>query len=120
MQCYNKEYTAVCTGLHLQDYRVSQSRKTESEHPKWLRPQAFYQKPLWGNNKQDHVTEPTLHSLSSILKVEAEFSSETSVLNYKTTRCQKAGKLKKKKNKHLGFSPQANYTDRATAACRRS
>jgi hypothetical protein len=25
-----------------------------------------------------------------------------------------------KKTKLLGFSPQANYTDRATAACRRS
>jgi hypothetical protein len=29
-------------------------------------------------------------------------------------------KLKKKKTKLRGTSPQANYTDRATAACRRS
>jgi hypothetical protein len=28
--------------------------------------------------------------------------------------------FKHKQNKLLGFSPQANYTDRATAACRRS
>jgi hypothetical protein len=28
--------------------------------------------------------------------------------------------LKKKKTKLRGSSPQANYTDRATAACRRS
>jgi hypothetical protein len=33
-----------------------------------------------------------------------------------------AGKVleKKKKTKLRGLSPQANYTDRATAACRRS
>jgi hypothetical protein len=29
-------------------------------------------------------------------------------------------KLKKKKTKLHGLSPQANYTDRVTAACRRS
>jgi hypothetical protein len=29
-------------------------------------------------------------------------------------------KKKKKKTKLRGLSPQANYTDRATAACRRS
>jgi hypothetical protein len=30
------------------------------------------------------------------------------------------GEIKQKQNKLRGFNPPANYTDRATAACRRS
>jgi hypothetical protein len=64
--------------------------------------------------------------LQSIRKIEAVGISKMPIRKYHTVRRHVAEDLnlrllkKKQTNKLHGLSPRTNYTDRATAACRRS
>jgi hypothetical protein len=73
--------------------------------------------------KRTHKTSLNIHALSGIRTngrgvSASEDSSRLRLLGYRDGKISHT-KLKKK-TKLRGFSPQANYTDRATAACRRS
>jgi hypothetical protein len=53
-------------------------------------------------------------------KIDTKFQPESLKRNYRLGDDSMDGHLNLSSNKLLGFSPPANYTDQATAACRRS
>jgi hypothetical protein len=59
---------------------VQQPREPLTKNPKWLKPQASYQKPAEQILSTITDSEPTLSPLSFILKMEQKYSSEILML----------------------------------------
>jgi hypothetical protein len=61
-------------------YTVQQPRKPLTKNRKWLKPQAFYQKPAEQVLSMITDSELTFRPLSFILKMEEKYSSEIFML----------------------------------------